>query len=93
MSVILTNGQSWEQLAAAYTLDPSYAPAIATQNNMPGESITGKRFRVEIPDTWMQPQFAGKQIDLTGVSSGLPMWVWFAVAGAVVLLESKTLFK
>ena len=90
MSVLLTNGQSWEQVAADFTLDPSYAPAIAIQNNMGDESITGKRFRIEIPNEWMKPAYAGKEISLpkagggNEIISGVPNWVLgVAVAGFI----------
>jgi len=73
MSVILTNGQSFEQIAADFTLSPEYAPAIAIQNNYEGQSITGKRFRIEIPDNWMKPEYAGKTITLPGFSTGIPV--------------------
>lgn len=85
MSVILTGGQSYDQIAATYTLDPSYGVAIQNYNNMQGQDITGKKFRLEIPDTWMLPQYQGKQIDLRGAST-VPAWAWGALAVGVLLL-------
>lgn len=64
MSVIITNGQSWDYIAKTFTLAEEYAPALANYNNMEGESITGKRFRIEIPDSWMKPEYSGKEITL-----------------------------
>lgn len=98
MSVILTGGQSWDKLATDYTLSAAYAPALANYNNMDGESITGKQFRVEIPDTWMLPAYAQKQIDLRNTGAGAPMssgtvagispLVWGAIAiGALLLVK------
>lgn len=86
MSVILTGGQTFEQIAAAYTLAPEYGPGIANFNNMGGESITGKKFRIEIPDTWMKPEYAGKQIDLRGTGNGLAPMTWIAIGVGVYLL-------
>jgi hypothetical protein len=90
MSVILTKGQSWDQVADMLTLDPSYGPAIANQNNMTGESITGQNYRIEIPDTWMKPEYAGKQISLqqAGSLNSIPMWVWAGMlAGTLFLIK------
>lgn len=102
MSVILTNGQSFDQIAAQFTLAPEYGVAIANHNNMEGQSITGKRFRIEIPDTWMKPEYAGKEITLPGtgiakpsvtdqtIIPGLPNWALYAIgAGALFLLVTK----
>jgi hypothetical protein len=72
MSVIITNGQSWEQIAADFTLDAAYAPALAIQNNMEDQSITGKRFRIEIPDGWMKPEYSGKSITLPAAGALTP---------------------
>lgn len=95
MSVILTGGQSFDQIAAAYTLAPEYGVAIQNYNNMQGQDITGKKFYLNIPDTWMLPQYAGKQIDLTQTSAGgvmstngpggVPAWVYLVGLGALVL--------
>lgn len=86
MSVILTGGQTYDQIAATYTLDPAYGVAIQNYNNMQGQDITGKKFRLEIPDTWMKPEFAGKQIDLTKTGGMSPlMWAGVAVAGYLLL--------
>lgn len=90
MSVILTGGQSFEQIAANYTLDPAYAPAIAIYNNMPDQNITGQKYRIEIPDTWMKPEYSGKQIDLMQGQSfgGVSPLVWGAIAlGALLLVK------
>ena len=102
MSVIITNGQSWEQVAADFTLAPEYAAALPIQMNMEGQSITGKRYRLEVPDTWMKPEYAGKSITLPGVGltpygnapasivRGVPDWVlWGGLGLAVLLLVSK----
>jgi len=70
MSVILTNGQSFDQIAATYTLAPEYGIAIQNYNNMEGQTITGMRFRIEIPDTWMKAEYAGKQINLATAGTG-----------------------
>ena len=89
MSVILTNGQSFADIARDYTISPAYGPGIANYNNMPDEDIIGKKFRIEIPDTWMLPQYAGKQIDLrgaSGTSGGVSPLIWGALAVGVVLL-------
>lgn len=86
MSVILTGGQSFDQIAAAYTLDPAYGVAIQNYNNMQGQDITGKKFRLEIPDTWMKPQFQGKQIDLMNTSRGMSPLMWAGVAMVGYLL-------
>lgn len=86
MSVILTGGQSFDQIAAAYTLDPAYGVAIQNYNNMQGQDITGKKFRLEIPDTWMKPQFQGKQIDLMNTGGMSPlMWAGVAAVGYLLL--------
>lgn len=87
MSVILTGGQSFDQIAAAYTLAPEYGVAIQNYNNMQGQDITGKKFRLEIPDTWMKPQFQGKQIDLMNTGRGMSplMWAGVAVVGYLLL--------
>lgn len=86
MSVLITNGQSWEQIAADFTLAAEYAPAIANQNNMEGESITGKRFRIEIPDTWMKPEYAGKSITLPQAGGGLvPYGGGVALPGTTII--------
>lgn len=96
MSVILTNGQSFDQIAATYTLAPEYGIAIQNYNNMESQTITGKRFRIEIPDTWMKPEYSGKQIDLAasggglvngpgGIIPGIPNWALLAGAGALLL--------
>jgi hypothetical protein len=95
MSVIITNGQSWDQIAADFTLSPDYGPAIAIQNNMQDQSITGKKFRIEIPDNWMKPDYAGKQISLPAPSSGasiipgVPNWAIMAAGVALVFLALK----
>lgn len=86
MAVILTGGQSWEQIAADYTLSAAYAPAIAIQNNMEGVPITGVKYRIEIPDAWMKPEYAGKQINLMDVPPGAPAWVWLAMLGGLAFL-------
>jgi len=86
MSVILTGGQTYDQIAAAYTLAPEYGVAIQNYNNMQGQDIAGKKFRLEIPDSWMKPGFAGKQIDLRGAAGVMSPWVWGAVAVGVLLL-------
>lgn len=81
MSVIISNGQSFDQIAAEYTLSPAYGPCIAAHNNMT-DDITGKRYWVEIPDGWMKPEYAGKKITLAKTDSpGIPTW---AIAGAVI---------
>lgn len=87
MSIILTGGQSFDQIAAAYTLAPEYGVAIQNYNNMQGQDITGKKFRLEIPDTWMKPEFAGKQIDLMNTGGGMSplMWGGIAVLGYLLL--------
>lgn len=87
MSVIITNGQSWEDIARDYTLSPEYAPAIAIQNNYEGQSITGKKFWVEIPDSWMKPEFSGKEIHLPEASR-IP-WVAVGIATVLLLIVSK----
>ena len=96
MSVLYTNGQSWEKIAADFTLSPSYAPAIAIQNNMPDDSITGKRFRIEIPDTWMKPEYSGKEINLAKagmpgaeIVSGIPNWMLGVIAEGVLFVTMK----
>lgn len=94
MSVILTNGQSFSDIAAQYTLAVEYGPAIANYNNMTGEDIAGKKYRIEIPDTWMLPQYSGKQIDLRGTMTngtpggvmGVPWFIWAGVAVAALML-------
>lgn len=86
MAIVLTGGQSWDELAAQYTLSPAYGPGIANYNNMTGQSITGKKFRIEIPDTWMKPAYAGKQIDLMNVAPGIPTWVIMALGAGLLFL-------
>lgn len=87
MSVILTGGQSFDQIAAAYTLAPEYGVAIQNYNNMQGQDITGKKFRLEIPDTWMKPQYQGVQINLmqSGGAMSPLMWAGVAVVGYLLL--------
>jgi len=87
MSVIITGGQSYSEIAARFTLDPAYGPAIQNYNNMQGQDITGKKFYLKIPDTWMKPEYAGKQIQLTSVSGGMAIspWVWAGLALLVVM--------
>lgn len=90
MSVILTGGQSFDNIAEQFTLSSAYGPGIANYNNMPGEDITGKKFRIEIPDTWMKPEYAGKQISLmnTSANASVSPLVWGALAiGAFLLLK------
>lgn len=84
MSVIITGGQSWEQIAADFTLSSAYGPALAIQNNMEDQPITGKRFRVEIPDSWMKPEYAGKSITLPGTGGGLPVASGQAPSGSII---------
>lgn len=87
MSVILTGGQSFDELAAAFTLDPAYGVAIQNYNNMQGQDITGKKFRLEIPDTWMKPEYAGKQIDLMNSGGMSPLTIAALAIGAYLILK------
>lgn len=89
MSVIITGGQSFSDIAAAVTISPEYGPAIAMHNGMEGQDIIGRRFRLEIPDNWMQSELAGKTINMNVTQNkpgGMPGWLPYAVGGLVLAM-------
>lgn len=94
MSVVITNGQSWAEIAEMLTLSKDYAPAIAAQSNMDGEDITGKRFRLEIPDNWMKPEYSGKTITLAKAAMASPSsnWMIYIGVGLLAMIALKKRF-
>ena len=95
MAVIFTNGQSFDEIAALFTLSPAYGPGIAAHNNYEGQDISTGKFYVEIPDNWMKPEYAGKQITLpkkqnaAGESGGMSTTTIVAIAAGLALLLLK----
>lgn len=88
MATVITNGQSFSDVAAMVTISPEYGPAIAAENNMPGQDISGKRYWVDIPDSWMKPEYAGKKITLPPKGKGDSIvWIALAAVGAYLLLK------
>jgi hypothetical protein len=86
--IVITGGQSFADVGALLTIGGAgYGPAIAVQNNMDGQDITGKKFYLTIPDEWMaDPANAGKTITLpaAAASSGIPWYVWAGIGLAAV---------
>lgn len=62
--IVFTGGQSFDDVAEMVTLDRAYGIAVARDNNMTGEDITGRKFRLVIPDAWARVEFAGKSVTL-----------------------------
>ena len=95
MAVFLTNGQSFDELAALFTLSPAYGSGIAEHNNYGGQDISMGKFWVEIPDNWVKPEYAGKQITLpkkqnaAGASGGMSTTTIVAIAAGLALLLLK----
>ena len=92
MAVFLTNGQSFDELAALFTLSPAYGPGIAEHNNYGGQDISMGKFWVEIPDNWVKPEYQGKQVTLpkkpgfSGDEKITPMTTALLVGGLALLL-------
>jgi len=92
--VVVTNGQSWADLARQFTDYPEYELNIAAYNNMLDQSISGKRYRIEIPTGWLKAGVntgGGVELPAGGgeIIKGIPNWalVAAAVASVVVLMK------
>lgn len=93
VTVFVTNGQSFRELATQYTLSPEYAEGIANFNNMGVDDITGKRFRVEIPTSWLKTTGeAGGTVQLPPSGNamkelvpGVPNFVTFGALGLLTV--------
>lgn len=95
MTTFYTGGQSFEDIARDFTLSPEYGPAIAIHNNYEGQSITGHKYYITVPDNWMKPEYSGKTITLPDIRNsgseliaGVPNWALFAGA-AILFLTMK----
>lgn len=83
--IVITGGQSFDEIAKTLTLDAAYGPAIAAHNNMEGQDIGGKKFRLEIPDNWALTEYAGKTIKMPDANP-INWMMWGGVAIIAVLL-------
>lgn len=96
---VVTNGQSWLDLANQFTGDPVYELNIAAYNNMLDQSITGKRYRIEIPVSWLKTNIAnqagGGTVTLPVASGsasiipGVPNWALAVGVAAVLAIMIK----
>ena len=93
--VVVTNGQSWADLANQFTPYPEYELNIAAYNNMLDQSITGKRYRIEIPVGWLRNSVntsgGGIELPASGgeIIKGIPNWALVAGAIAAVAVFMK----
>ena len=85
--IVFTGGQSFDDVAEMVTLDRAYGIAVARDNNMAGEDITGRKFRLVIPDAWARVEFAGRTVTLPAVSGGISSKVILAAAAAFVVMS------
>lgn len=96
---VVTNGQSFAQVAEQYTIGgAAYGPAVANFNNMGEQDITGKRFRIEIPLSWVKVQAyggltTGGTVVMPGAGAtakdiipGVPNWLLGVAVLATVLV-------
>lgn len=85
VAVVVTNGQSFGDLAEKLTLAREYGPAIANFNNMAGQDITWQRFYIRIPTNWLKETYAsattvqmppaiGTGATATSIIPGVPNW-------------------
>lgn len=87
--IVISSGQSFAELAEKLTISGEYGPAIAAHNNMVDSDIDGKKFRLDIPDNWVKPEYVGKQVTMPAVAKSaisVPV-VAAAIVAALFLLK------
>lgn len=88
--IVITGGQSFDELADMLTIDKAYGAAIAARNNMEGADISGKKFRLTIPDNWVLAEFIGKTVTMPEAGSSISSVVKFAALAAAGYLFLKS---
>lgn len=87
--IVITGGQSFADIAEKLTISGEYGPAIAAHNKMADSDIVGKKFRLDIPDNWVKPEYVGKQVTMpASVKSTISVpVVAAAIVAAIFLLK------